>query len=251
MIAKVRKEYLVKTYKIDNWETDEEFLEGLARKMGKLLKKGEPDLNAVARIVLNDLQRGKIPYYVAPKDFEIPLPSEQEPAEEPKPEEKKDEESTDPEAEKSEDGKGKENEPKPPTTIQVDQDFSKIKMAIEFDNPEDENPETVPAPKIDIDQVLNPEDMPDLEVAASDNESSDDEDVADSKNVAITAASGSFTVSAKRKMEETKNLSAKDRRAIERAQKRKKIGSNFYEVANVKNRNRDKAKPADIVKKRK
>jgi nuclear GTP-binding protein len=233
-------------------------LELLARKMGKLLKKGEPDLNAVARIVLNDLQRGKLPYYVAPKDFEIPLPTEQEPSEEPVPEENKDVEKAAPEgtdAENSEKSEGKENSQKPPlTSIKVDQDFSKIKMAIEFDNPQDENPETEPEPKIDIDQVLNPEDMPDLEVAASDNESSDDDDAdAESKNKAITA-SGKFTVSAKRKLEEAeaKNLTAKDRRAIERAQKRKKIGSNFYEVTNVKNRNREKAKPpADIVKKRK
>lgn len=246
----------MKTYKVDNWETDEQFLELLARKMGKLLKKGEPDLNAVARIVLNDLQRGKLPYYVAPKDFEIPLPVpvEQVP-EEPASEEKKDGESAAPEgadAENSEKSEEKENTQKPSlSTIKVDQDFSKIKMAIDFDNPEDENPETGPEPKIDIDQVLNPEDMPDLEVAASDNESSDDDD-AESKSKAITA-SGNFTVSAKRKLEEAnaKNLSAKDRRAIDRLQKRKKVGSNFYEVTNVKNRNREKAKPADIVKKRK
>jgi nuclear GTP-binding protein len=232
-------------------------LELLARKMGKLLKKGEPDLNAVARIVLNDLQRGKLPYYVATKDFEIPLPTEQQPSEEPVLEEKKDAEKTAPEgtdAENSEKSEGKENSQKPAlTSIKVDQDFSKIKMAIDFDNPQDENPEADPEPKIDIDQVLNPEDMPDLEVAASDNESSDDDADAESKNKAITA-SGKFTVSAKRKLEEAeaKNLTAKDRRAIERAQKRKKIGSNFYEVTNVKNRNREKVKPpAEIVKKRK
>jgi nuclear GTP-binding protein len=224
--------------------------------MGKLLKKGEPDLNAVARIVLNDLQRGKLPYYVAPKDFEIPLPVVPEPSAEAVPEEKKDAESAAPEgadAENSEESEEKENSQKPSlSTIKVDQDFSKIKMAIDFDNPEDENPETDPEPKIDIDKVLNPEEMPDLEVAASDNESSDDDD-AESPKKAITA-SGKFTVSAKRKLEESeaKNLTAKDRRAMDRSQKRKKIGSNFYEVTNVKNRNREKAKPpAEIVKKRK
>jgi len=40
-------------------------------------------------------------------------------------------------------------------------------------------------------------------------------------------------------------LTSKQRRAIDREQKRKKIGSNFYEVANVKNRNRERKSPKD------
>lgn len=40
-----------------------------------------------------------------------------------------------------------------------------------------------------------------------------------------------------------RKLTAKQKRAAVRAQKRKKIGSNFYEVSNVKNKNRSKNKP--------
>ena len=43
-----------------------DFLEKLAKRNGKLRKGGEPDLNSVAVSVINDWQRGKLPYFVAP-----------------------------------------------------------------------------------------------------------------------------------------------------------------------------------------
>jgi nuclear GTP-binding protein len=43
-----------KTYGITEWEDDTDFLEQYAMKTGKLLKKGDPDINAVGRMVLND-----------------------------------------------------------------------------------------------------------------------------------------------------------------------------------------------------
>ncbi|KAK3719557.1 GTPase required for pre-60S ribosomal subunit nuclear export and maturation [Vermiconidia calcicola] len=42
------------------------FLEALARKGGRLLKGGEADLDGVAKMVLNDFLRGKIPWFVPP-----------------------------------------------------------------------------------------------------------------------------------------------------------------------------------------
>jgi len=45
----------------------------------------------------------------------------------------------------------------------------------------------------------------------------------------------------RKKMKE--KLTSKQRRAIDRASKRKKIGSNFYEVTNVKNRNKNRRVP--------
>lgn len=42
------------------------FLEALARKGGRLLRGGEADLDGVAKMVLNDFLRGKIPWFVAP-----------------------------------------------------------------------------------------------------------------------------------------------------------------------------------------
>ena len=47
------------------WSPDQ-FLEILARKSGKLLKGGEPDRETVAKMVLNDWIRGKIPFFVRP-----------------------------------------------------------------------------------------------------------------------------------------------------------------------------------------
>jgi len=38
-------------------------------------------------------------------------------------------------------------------------------------------------------------------------------------------------------------LTSKQKRSLERENKRKKVGSNFYEVTNVKNRNRDRKVP--------
>lgn len=41
-------------------------MEQVAKKSGKLLKGGEPDITTVAKMVLNDYQRGKIPFFVCP-----------------------------------------------------------------------------------------------------------------------------------------------------------------------------------------
>jgi nuclear GTP-binding protein len=73
VLERVKKEYMLKTYKVDDWDSAEEFLEKLATRMGKLLKGREPDIATVARIVLNDWQRGKLPFYVPPPGFEFPL----------------------------------------------------------------------------------------------------------------------------------------------------------------------------------
>ncbi|KAL3202126.1 hypothetical protein MRX96_042698 [Rhipicephalus microplus] len=66
VLDRVRPEYIVKTYKIDSWDNPEDFLEKLGRRSGKLLKGGEPDISTVAKMVLNDWQRGKLPYFVKP-----------------------------------------------------------------------------------------------------------------------------------------------------------------------------------------
>jgi len=68
LLKRVKHEYILKTYSIDEFATADEFLEKLARKSGKLLKGAEPDLQTVAKMVLNDYQRGKIPHYVSPPE---------------------------------------------------------------------------------------------------------------------------------------------------------------------------------------
>ena len=57
-------------YKIDSWNDHEDFLEQLAKKGGRLLKGGEPDKSTAAKMVLQDWQRGRIPYYSYPPNYD-------------------------------------------------------------------------------------------------------------------------------------------------------------------------------------
>ncbi|XP_028675638.2 nucleolar GTP-binding protein 2 [Erpetoichthys calabaricus] len=75
VLERAKSEYIRKTYKIDFWDSPQDFLEKLAFRMGKLLKGGEPDLSTVSKMVLNDWQRGRIPYFVKPPNAEMELES--------------------------------------------------------------------------------------------------------------------------------------------------------------------------------
>ncbi|KAK4555139.1 GTPase required for pre-60S ribosomal subunit nuclear export and maturation [Recurvomyces mirabilis] len=92
VLAVCRRKYLERTYGITGWWKDAEgvevdeveqmvgtagsdevkvkeavrFLELLARKGGRLLKGGEADMDGVAKMVLNDFLRGKIPWFIPP-----------------------------------------------------------------------------------------------------------------------------------------------------------------------------------------
>lgn len=226
LLERVRPEYIRKNYRIDEWSSPTEFLEKLAMRSGKLLKKGEPDIGSVAKMVLNDWQRGKLPFYVSPPGFEEPL---------------------------------KENKETPINeNLSVVQDFSKIKVGLNFEG--EDNKDLKPIENIDkaVDEFAEIEDdtstIADTEEAedkGSDSDSSSDfsnpySDMEDDKEDYAVSSSGAFSVesvdgSAKEKTA-TKKLTSRQRRAIERAQKRKKIGSNFYEIANVKNRSHRKKK---------
>lgn len=60
----------MRAYKVKSWDGTVDFLTQLARNSGKLLRGGEPDLNTAARMVLYDWQRGKIPYFALPPDYQ-------------------------------------------------------------------------------------------------------------------------------------------------------------------------------------
>ena len=75
VMKRVKKEYMARTYRLLkpwDWTTTSDFLERVARQSGKLLKGGEPDLNTVGKMILNDWQRGKIPYFSLPAGCELP-----------------------------------------------------------------------------------------------------------------------------------------------------------------------------------
>ncbi|GJC84430.1 nucleolar GTP-binding protein 2 [Colletotrichum liriopes] len=71
VLAKVKTHHMERTYELKGWNNHMEFLEMIARKSGRLLRKGEPDLDGVAKMVLNDFMRGKIPWFT-------PAPVEEE-----------------------------------------------------------------------------------------------------------------------------------------------------------------------------
>ncbi|KAM9405877.1 nucleolar GTP-binding protein 2-like isoform 1-T1 [Salvelinus alpinus] len=70
VLERAKPEYIQKTYRIPTWSSPEDFLEKLAMRMGKLHKGGEPDLTCVSKMVLNDWQRGRIPFFVKPPGCE-------------------------------------------------------------------------------------------------------------------------------------------------------------------------------------
>lgn len=63
VLEKVKLHHMERTYQLKGWKNHIEFLELLARKGGRLLKGGEPDVDGVAKMVLNDFMRGKIPWF--------------------------------------------------------------------------------------------------------------------------------------------------------------------------------------------
>lgn len=76
LMSRVKPLYLSRTYGVtlpdpDNpsrsWDP-EQFLDTLARMKGRLLKGGEPDVDGVAKIILSDWVRGRIPFFVPPPE---------------------------------------------------------------------------------------------------------------------------------------------------------------------------------------
>lgn len=142
VLERVKRDYLIKTYKVDGWNNHIQFLEKLAARSGKLKKKGEPDIGASAKMVLNDWQRGKLPFYVSPPGFEIPisriedntpvesLPNDEESVVAPVIDEEIEDSSQKPSNEKVEIGR----------TFKVMQDFAKIRVGLLYDNEDDKKP---------------------------------------------------------------------------------------------------------------
>ncbi|XP_033353964.1 nucleolar GTP-binding protein 2 [Bombus vosnesenskii] len=302
VLLRVKEDYIRKTYKIMEWDDHIDFLEKFARRSGKLLKKGEPDITIVSRMVLNDWQRGKLPFYVPPPDFEEPLTKTTNEI----PVENNNSEKENVDMDKTEDTSNKDL---PKLELSVIQDFRKIRVGLPYSgddikndlyiepNASNENDLTEETDSVvsdlnndNINETQNDENIQSGETSVGNEEivesnqnlkngnetelneeDSDDEihlplekdtllqsvydevekeyDSSDTEMLNTnTSSSGVFKVSsASSKMEspieKEKKLTSKQRRAMERASKRKKVGSNFYEVTNVKNRNRNRKIP--------
>jgi len=66
ILERVKPEYITATYGVTSWTDTIDFLGKYAKLTGKLLKGAEPDTATVAKMILHDWQRGKIPYFVCP-----------------------------------------------------------------------------------------------------------------------------------------------------------------------------------------
>lgn len=268
VLQRVRKEYIMKNYRIEKWSSPTDFLEQLAKRSGKLLKGGDPDIAAVAKMVLNDWQRGKLPFYVAPEEFEVPKSREG------KVSAVVDETAHD--GETHSDAISVSESVKKGRELQQIQDFRKIRVGIEFDKDDLRELD-----KIDLEllerqkeerQQARKRKALDEEESSGISDFYSEDEYDDKLNKVVrrrrklaktcetidaikparatinqaTTASGTFDVeslTATSKTQSTpprKKMTSKQKRAAVRADKRKKIGSNFYEVSNVKNRNRNK-----------
>lgn len=68
ILERCKPEHLTRTYGIAGWRSAEDFMTQLARRNGRLRPGGDPDFFAVAVCMINDWQRGKLPFFVAPPD---------------------------------------------------------------------------------------------------------------------------------------------------------------------------------------
>lgn len=66
VLKKCKPQHIERTYGIRGCSSAAELLDSLAKKAGRLLKGGETDVDGVAKMVLNDFLRGKIPWYTPP-----------------------------------------------------------------------------------------------------------------------------------------------------------------------------------------
>lgn len=256
VLERVKPEYLQKTYKIDAWTDATDFLTKLAKRTGKLLKGGEPAISAVAKMVLNDWQRGKLPYFVKPpaKEGEEPItPANDKPT-------------TSAAAAASE---------KQPS---LKQDLTKLTTSAAFEGDDVQEPETQTGELFvsddEDDGEANETNDSEVNESVAHDDDSSNEDVNESHNLddaesthsdeETPAAAAAVNIereraNKKRKVAELereaeserladakKKLTSREKRRLEREKKQKKIGTHFYDIVNVKNRNRNKKTVYDM-----
>jgi nuclear GTP-binding protein len=83
VLRRTKTKHIERTYdiKVSDYNDDPvEFLTILARKGGRLLRGGEADVDGVAKMVLNDFLRGKIPWFSPPPGKEVATSAAPDPA---------------------------------------------------------------------------------------------------------------------------------------------------------------------------
>lgn len=327
VLERAKPEYIQKTYRVPAWSSTEDFLEKLAFRSGKLLKGGEPDLATVSKMVLNDWQRGRIPFFVKPpgpegdQEDEKPLPVAG-PSEVAEHVQKEQPDNPDAISEEHEEQQQRQKEQVQKILANVRQNFGKISVVPEFseedlvpvdmpdldmsdfsgsDSEEDEDKEEDEGKEEDGTGVEPADGEADIsEPTASQTEKANgnkssrevirelDAKIAKYKQFLDRAKSSRFSAiripkalsdkvftdtktkqsaaakqpqkkapnqrGKKRKAEEKEEparpirLTSKQRRAMDRAQKTKKVGVRYYETHNVKNKNKNKKVPGSATK---
>lgn len=260
VLKRVRPEYMVKTYGINEYEGHIDFLEKIAKKSGRLLKGGEPDVTAAAKMILNDWQRGKLPFYVPPEGFEIPKSKLQAVESE--------KEATEVDAETKSVVTAISESVRKGRDLKQLQDYRKIRLNLEYDEED--------VKELDLEQIRQYEEQKKLQAERkkrktneddedssefSDFYSEDEYDESTGKVIHRSAGTKIKTTPKKKKQKieiegkektssgffnvedvepkpqkEPVKFTAKQRRALERKEKPKKVGQNFYDVINVKNK---------------
>ncbi|KTF87529.1 hypothetical protein cypCar_00007186 [Cyprinus carpio] len=284
VLERAKAEYIQKTYRIPSWSSAEDFLEKLAFRTGKLLKGGEPDLSTVSKMVLNDWQRGRIPFFVKPPGGEMDEENKAQPMLEMPEMETKQEELGDRLEAQDVDGASSSQQEDQKLLRQnkeemqkifsnVKQNFGKINVAPEFSEED-----LVP---VEIPDILDPSWSEDEDEQDEENEE-DEEKVEEqiggqqkeesSVSESPTKAEKKSTCDVNKEMDEKiaklkhfldpvnmgkkrkaedkepaqpTKLTSKEKRRLERAQKVKKVGVRYYETHNVKNKNKNRKMPLD------
>lgn len=80
VLRRVQPRHIERTYEMrpGSYSNHLDFLSILARKGGRLLRGGEPDVDGVAKMVINDFLRGKIPWFTAPPTSDAAAEGEDE-----------------------------------------------------------------------------------------------------------------------------------------------------------------------------
>ncbi len=70
VLKRCKPHHIERTYGVRATGSATELLDALARKGGRLLKGGETDVDGVAKMILNDFLRGKLPWFTVPPKTE-------------------------------------------------------------------------------------------------------------------------------------------------------------------------------------
>ena len=218
------------------------------------MKGSEPDLNAVAKMILNDWQRGRIPFFTPPPGHNTMEFAIQKSIENKETEKYLEEEAKELEEELKKVGRIEKDEEKEKDIKKVSQNFKNINMTLQFDEEDDAPLETtedeneVEIVESDGEEQVSSDEDPKKE---EEMEQEDEEEDTKSYEGEDQLSSDEDIMSAEEEEKiQPQKLKCKERRRLERAAKPKKVGFHFSEVVNIKNKNRDSRPPCNLNNKR-